>query len=108
DYIEIANDDNADVIPYFISIGQNPGASLFQSINTNSAFEFTQTGFICNFNTGISVAQGNLAPDLTIQIKPDYFYPISLSRNGTNRNFGMLTIFGAQSLRCSVVFKEYR
>jgi hypothetical protein len=115
DYIELTNrgvDVNTE-IPYIVSVGQNPSVTGWLDVNTTfSAFEYNQNNntFPCSSSTGITIARGTIPPATTIHLKPDYFYPISLSKTGAHRNFGMITIFSdnATRLRCSVTWKEYR
>jgi hypothetical protein len=110
DYIEISNSSpttNADI---YVSIGQNPIGATWQDVNTNfSAFEFSQSNFVCDDATGITIAIIALPENAYTRINPDYFYPISLSRGGESRNLGMITIYSeGGSFQTTIKWKEYR
>jgi hypothetical protein len=111
DYIEISNNSTSQPSGYVVSIGQVPTGAIWEDVNTSfSAFEFTDSAFNCSLATGITIAQ-NILPALSyIRITPDYFYPISLSRAGANRNFGMITVWQDLngSFDVNIKWKEYR
>jgi hypothetical protein len=110
DYIEITNASPTTNATIYVSIGQNPIGATWQDVNTDlSAFEFSTTTFVCDDATGITIAIIQLPQSSHTRIIPDYFYPISLSREGASRNLGMITIYcEGGSFRASIKWKEYR